>query len=56
MRVDYDNFHRSICCKCNRYTGDKPVFGKCAAGRSEIYVCARRMLEDRFKPAREDQP
>ncbi len=53
MRVNCEGFRRNICLKCDKYTGDKPVFGKCVAGMTEIYRCARQMVEARFKPTPE---
>ena len=47
MRINYDNFRCHRCAKCARYTGTKPVFGKCVAGRSEIHECARRMMAEK---------
>lgn len=44
MRIDCKKYRRNICPKCEKFTGDKPVFGKCMAHFDDIYRCARERL------------
>lgn len=44
MRVDTKKFKEKTCTKCKKFTGDKLIFGKCAAEFSNIYNCARMRM------------
>ncbi len=46
MRVDTYRFMQQVCRKCKKYTGSKPVFGKCMATKTDIYRCAGRRMRE----------
>ena len=44
MRIDTEGYRKEVCPKCPKFTGDKPVFGKCMGHYDDIYDCVRRKL------------
>lgn len=44
MRIDTDAYRKMVCPKCDKFTGDKPVFGKCMGSYNDIYRCAGEKL------------
>lgn len=49
MRIDTKAYRKSVCPKCKKFTGDKPVFGKCMGSFDDIYKCAREKLNGRVE-------
>lgn len=44
MRIDTEGYRKKVCPKCEKFTGDKLVFGKCMAHFDDIHECVRRKL------------
>jgi hypothetical protein len=59
MRVDWRRFRKKVCPKCEKFTGEKPVFGKCMGHFDDIYTCARKMIfpgsDGGFKPKEKEE-
>lgn len=47
MRIDWQRYRKNTCTKCDKFTGAKPVFGKCMGNFDDIYECVRRKLFNR---------
>lgn len=45
MRIDEEQFRKTICKKCKRYYNGKLEIGKCTADKSNIYKCAIRKIK-----------
>jgi len=48
VRVNCEAFRRNTCYKCDKYTGKRAVFGKCAASMTDIYKCVSQMVAARL--------
>lgn len=47
MRIDWQRYRKNTCTKCDKFTGEKPVFGKCMGHFDDVYKCVRRKLFNR---------
>ncbi len=55
MRIDTERYRKKACPKCPKFTGDKPVFGKCMGSFDDIYECVRRKLFGQGIEARREE-
>jgi len=42
MRIDTEGYRKEVCPKCPKFTGEKPVFGKCMGHFDDIYADTHR--------------